>query len=155
MKVVKYQIQKDLKMPSIQKMTTTMIECMMPDQETLSRSIKEYKDRMYLDTIVPSSVKNIIISNPNVALTKIYSSILRSRANDIGDLGAKIHEKLKEEGYGGIPDLNDVHFQKDRMTPTFIFDRKEYLKKDTTVDSYDIADKLDDLDFKYERAYKY
>lgn len=145
--VTKYVVKKDLKIPSTSKMTQTLIECMMSDPESLNKSVKEYNERVK----IPEDVKKQIISDPNKTLIDMYKSFLKDTSSTTGDLGDKVHEKLKGEGYDGVPDLNDMG--KHMTTPLFVFDRGSSLEKMSQWEYWD--DNADaDYTFKYNVRYK-
>lgn len=123
--VTKYKTKKDLKIPSASKMTTTLIEEMMKNQDSLNKYVKEYEERSW---VTPEKIKNQIITDPNKTLVDVYRSVFRSSSKNIGELGDKIHEKLKKEGYDAVPDLHDL--RNDTESPLFIFDRSSSITKD-------------------------
>lgn len=144
--ISKYVVKKDLKIPSNSKMASTLIECMMENQDVFKRSIDEYNSRVR----IPEKVKNKIISNPNETLVNMYSSFLKGTSKTSGELGDKVHKKLKEEGYDAVPDLNDVSIH--MPTALFVFDRSSSLEKKSQWEYWD-DDADDDYTFKYEVEY--
>lgn len=121
-------------------MSETLIDVIISKKK--DKYLKEYADRLtekYSDkieaTLNKKEFENVLISDPNKALVKAYSSILKGSSDNLGELGRDLHDRLQKEGYDAVPDLNDVseHYN----TPLFIFDRSGILDLKSQMDVID------------------
>lgn len=143
----KYEVKKDIRVPSSEKMQKVLIDVMFDDLSSQKEYLEEYSERKRksgqkeIDRLMSQkSFREELIDNPEKAIVMAYSSILKDGKKDRGKLGNEIQKRLEKEGYDGIPDLNDtsMHYK----TPYYIFSRDKVLQKMETVndDLWDVSE---------------
>lgn len=161
--VKSYKTKKDLKIPSVQKMSEILADTVLSDKKAKKEYLSEYKNRTAVrrhlsptnttrDKIMTEldyinnkylnfgkrKFEQMLKKDPNKALVMAYSSIFNSNNKSIGRLGSDLQKKLEAAGYDGIPNMSNV--SENYQTSYYIFNGSNSLAYSNKVKA---GEKLD------------